>query len=309
MRPSAAERATLTGWATGGEHGPAVALRAAIVLACADGASNSAVAERLGASVPTVRKWRGRFAERGLEGLLEGGRPGRPPRSPGPAGYDTSLAGAGQLWEAVAARLREAILAGALPAGTSLVETELAERFGTSRGPVREAIRELTHEGLVVELSRRAAVVSTPTGRDLTEVYEARRGLELVAAEAAITRAPDDVFDGLDGHLDAFERTWARDEPYLAGAEHDIAFHRALVALADNGRITSIYEQLLSQTAVLLHTFAAGNPRLRDGMRRAAHRDIVAALRARDVEAARTAIDAHYRYGFDRLHGSPADRG
>lgn len=306
MRPSARERATLRRWAAGSDDGPAVALRAAIVLACADGGSNSAVADRLGVSVPTVRKWRGRFAERGLDGLRAGGRPGRPPRQPGPVAFDTSLAGGEQLWEAVAARLREAILSGTLPAGTSLVETDLAERFGTSRGPVREAIRELTHEGLVVELSRRAAVVSTPTGHDLTEVYEARRGLELVAAEAAIGLAADDAFDVLDEHLDAFERTWARDEPYLAGAEHDLAFHRALVALAANGRIASMYEQLLSQTAVLLHTAAAGNPRLREGMRRDAHRDIVAALRARDVDAARAAVDAHYRYALDRLHGSPA---
>jgi DNA-binding GntR family transcriptional regulator len=53
------------------------------------------------------------------------------------------------LWENVALRIREAILSGDLAPGAKLIETELADRFGTSRGPIREAIRELAREGLV----------------------------------------------------------------------------------------------------------------------------------------------------------------
>ena len=84
--------------------------------------------------------------------------------------------------------MRTAILDGTLPSGTKLVESELADRFGTSRGPVREAIRELAREGLVAELPRRGTVVSTLTARDLAEVYAVREGLELTASKAVIDR-------------------------------------------------------------------------------------------------------------------------
>ena len=82
-----------------------------------------------------------------------------------------------KLWEAVLQRLRNAILSGELGPGTKLIETDLAERFGTSRRPVRQAIRELMGEGLIVELPRRGTVVSTMTTRDLAEVYAIREAL------------------------------------------------------------------------------------------------------------------------------------
>ena len=84
------------------------------------------------------------------------------------------------LWESIAEFLRAAILSGELEPGSKLIETELAERFGTSRGPIREAIRELAREGLVTELPRRGTLVSTLTAHDLSEVYAVRQALEVV---------------------------------------------------------------------------------------------------------------------------------
>ena len=77
-----------------------------------------------------------------------------------------------QLWEAVADQLRDEILEGRLAAGSRLVETELADRFGVSRGPVRDALRELARAGLAVDLPRRGTFVSSLTERDLLEVYD-----------------------------------------------------------------------------------------------------------------------------------------
>src|SRR5439155_2242489 len=108
-----------------------------------------------------------------------------------------------QLWEAVLERMRTAILAGDLAPGSKLVETELAERFGTSRGPVREAIRELAREGLVVELPRRGTVVTTLTARDLAEVYAVREALEVAASRSVIASAGDGELRGLERHLAA----------------------------------------------------------------------------------------------------------
>lgn len=72
------ERETLERWARRRRSGAGLAQRSRIVLACAQGKSNSAVATQVGVSVPTVRRWRGRFAERRLDGLLDEPRPGRP---------------------------------------------------------------------------------------------------------------------------------------------------------------------------------------------------------------------------------------
>ena len=203
------------------------------------------------------------------------------------------------LWETVLEKLREAILSGELGAGTKLVEVELAERLGTSRGPVREAIRELVREGLVVELVRRGNVVSTLTAHDLAEVYGVREALEIAASKLAVERADDAALAELRRHLEAFERGAGAD--YLANSAHDLAFHRTLVGLAGNHRMSAIYDQMLTQTAHLLRTAAEANPTLQTTIRPSAHRDILDAIAARDADRAREAIEAHYRYAEERL--------
>ncbi|HEY7381386.1 MAG TPA: GntR family transcriptional regulator [Gaiella sp.] len=202
------------------------------------------------------------------------------------------------LWESVLERLRAAILAGELRPGEKLVEADLAERLGTSRGPIREAVRELVREGLVVEFPRRGNVVSTLTARDLAEVYAVREALEVAVARLVGDKVGEDALAELESLLDEFE-LGAGD--YLANSVHDLAFHRALVALAGNSRMTAINEQMLRQTAHLLRSAAEATPALQTPIRPAAHRDIVAALRARDPDAARAAIAAHYRYAEERL--------
>lgn len=211
------------------------------------------------------------------------------------------------LWETVLARLREAILSGDLPAGSKLVEADLAERFATSRGPIREAVRELAREGLVVEFERRGNVVSTLDARDLNEVYAVREALEVGAAGLLIDRADPPALERLEGHLQAFEQGAEGDS--VASSVHDLAFHRELVALAGNARMAAINEQMLIQTAHLLRIAAEGRPTLRSAMRPSAHRAILDALRERDLARMREAIAEHYRYAEERLFPalSPAE--
>jgi DNA-binding GntR family transcriptional regulator len=212
------------------------------------------------------------------------------------------------LWEDVAERMRAAILSGGLAPGSKLIETELAERFGTSRGPIREAIRELAREGLVTELPRRGTLVSTLTAHDLSEVYAVRQALEVAASRIVIARAGDDELRALEAHLVALESP-PPGAGYLDQAVHDLAFHRALVALARNERMAVMYEQMLTQTMLLLRTAALENPALRTDLRRAAHRDILRALLDRDEAAARAALEAHYRYAEERLFPGVTVRG
>jgi DNA-binding GntR family transcriptional regulator len=212
------------------------------------------------------------------------------------------------LWENIAERLRSAILSGELEPGAKLIETNLAERFGTSRGPIREAIRELAREGLVTELPRRGTLVSTLTAHDLSEVYAVRQALEVAAGRVVIARAADDELRALETHPSALESA-PPGAGYLDQAVHDLAFHRGLVALARNERMSTMYEQMLTQTMLLLRTAALENPALRTDLRRAAHRDILRALLDRDESAARAAIEAHYRYAEERLFPGVTVRG
>jgi DNA-binding GntR family transcriptional regulator len=218
------------------------------------------------------------------------------------------LAAPSALWENIADLIRAAILSGELEPGSKLIETELAERFGTSRGPIREAIRELAREGLVTELPRRGSLVSTLTAHDLSEVYAVRQALEVAASRVVIARARDDELHALETHLEALESP-PPGAGYLDQAVHDLAFHRSLVALARNERMATMYEQMLTQTMLLLRTASLENPALRTDLRRAAHRDILQALIDRDEAAARAALEAHYRYAEERLFPGVTVRG
>jgi DNA-binding GntR family transcriptional regulator len=201
----------------------------------------------------------------------------------------------------VADALREAIVSGGIAAGANLVEADLADRFAVSRGPVRDALRELAREGLVVDVPRRGTVVSTLTQTDLQEVYSVREALEIAAAQWAIERAPEAGIAGLEGRLVSMEAAWARGAEYSESLAEDLAFHRELVALSANGRIIPFYEQMLSQTQLLARTAAQSHPTLRQGMDPSAHRDIYAALLDRDLARARVAIASHYVYAQERL--------
>ncbi|MFO1539177.1 MAG: GntR family transcriptional regulator [Chloroflexota bacterium] len=218
-------------------------------------------------------------------------RPRKPRIDLGPAAAPVAH---GELWEGIADSLRGMILAGAIPAGAPLVEGDLAARFGVSRGPVRDALRELAREGLVADLPRRGTVVSTLTFADLREVYEVREALEVAAAELAVTRAGADDLAALAAAADAMEAAWAAGVDYPESLALDLAFHRSLVGLAGNGRLAAAYAQMAAQTRLLAVGAADVNLRLRRALRPSAHRDISAALAARDAAAVRAAVVAHY---------------
>jgi DNA-binding GntR family transcriptional regulator len=206
-----------------------------------------------------------------------------------------------ELWAHVAGNLRKAILAGGIPAGSSLVEADLAERFAVSRGPIREALRELAREGLVINLPRRGSVVSTLDFNDLREVYSVREGLEIVAARGVVERASDAELAGLAEPVARMEQAWDLGAEYAESLEADLGFHRRLVSLSGNQRLITAYEQMLSQTELLVRTAVVANPTMSLALRRSAHRDILDALMARDRDRAREALDEHYVYAEERL--------
>jgi DNA-binding GntR family transcriptional regulator len=205
-----------------------------------------------------------------------------------------------QLWEAVADEVRQRILRGDLEPGTKLGETELAEEFGVSRGPVREALRELAREGLAVDLPRRGTFVTKPTAADLEELYVLREALEVAAARLTIAKGHDKDLRLLLQKSLAVEKAYA--QPDLIKAwEVDLDFHKAVVALAGNKRMVRMYEQLATQSLMLTRASLPDNPLLGRVPPHTVHRDTAEAIIQRDEGLAERAIKAHYRYSENRL--------
>src|SRR5262249_50197953 len=151
------------------------------------------------------------------------------------------------IWEVVLERLRGEILSGELPAGRKFVESDIADRFGVSRGTVREALRALDREVLVIDLPRRGTVACTITPADLMEVYAVREALEIQAVRDGIAIATDSELADLRRIHDVMAGAWAGDDWNFALNAHK-DFHRQISLLAHNKRLTNVHDVMAHQT-------------------------------------------------------------
>ncbi len=142
--------------------------------------------------------------------------------------------------------LRKAILTGELKPGERLMEIHLANRLGVSRTPIREAIRKLELEGLVIMIPRRGAEVAQITEKSLKDVLEVRRALDALCAELACDRISDEGKENLRQACGAFERaTVTGDATTIAAA--DVAFHDIIVQATGNARLIQLINNLSEQ--------------------------------------------------------------
>lgn len=139
--------------------------------------------------------------------------------------------------------LRQGILDGTFPPGSKLVETWLAEQMQLSRGTVRAALRELTHEGLVRAIPYTGWEVAELTIRDAQELCVVRSALEALAARlAAVAISPETaerVRQAYDRLADAARRRNRRQ-----CVEADLALHRTILEIAGNAQLIFLYEQI-----------------------------------------------------------------
>ena len=203
------------------------------------------------------------------------------------------------LWEQVVVRLRREISSGALAPGTRLIETDLADRFGVSRGPIREALRELVRSGLVVERPRQGMFVSTPTETDLDEIMAVRQALECAAAERVVSTARAEEIAGLRDLARAMATAYSIPEP-VAALAIDLEFHRQLFLLSGNSRMLRIHDDLTAQFMVVARDGVTLREVYPDS---SLHDEIVDAMEAGDAVRAVAAIRAHYEWTEDRMFG------
>ena len=142
--------------------------------------------------------------------------------------------------------LRQAILKGELKPGERLMEIALAQKLGVSRTPIREALRKLELEGLVVMIPRRGAQVANITEKDLNDVLEVRVALESMAIQKACSRITEEGLESLDAAEKKFERTIAEGD-LVSLAEADEAFHEIIYQASGNLRLNQVVSNLREQ--------------------------------------------------------------
>ena len=147
--------------------------------------------------------------------------------------------------------LRARIIAGTLAPGSRILEIELAEELGISRGTLRAALQQLGHEGLVVQKRFRSTSVASLTARDAYEVYTLRNTLEAMAT-GEVARAPDGSASAvLAAAIAAMRGAVARGDR-AAVVEADYAFHRCIFTLAGHSRLQAAYDLIEAQTRLFL---------------------------------------------------------
>ncbi len=139
--------------------------------------------------------------------------------------------------------LRQAILKGELQPGERLMEMKLAERLGVSRTPVREAIRKLELEGLVVMIPRKGAAVANITEKDTKDVLEVRRTLEMFAVEVACDRITPEQLQELKESAKDFE-DFKGSADLIRIAETDMKFHEIIYEATQNERLVQMLNNL-----------------------------------------------------------------
>ena len=170
------------------------------------------------------------------------------------------------------------------------MEIQLAEEMGVSRTPVREAIRKLELEGFVVMIPRRGTYVADISIKDITEVYEIRTALDVLAAGLAAERISDEELEAMqrllveigqhieEGNLDKIVET-------------DSAFHDILYQASRNERLVNIISNLREQITTLRGRSMHYPGRLINTLEE--HKAIVDSMAQRDVEKAQKAVREH----------------
>ncbi|MHC6178091.1 GntR family transcriptional regulator [Glutamicibacter endophyticus] len=207
---------------------------------------------------------------------------------------------AAPLREQVRDTIRQRIFDGYYAPGTRLIERDLAAEFSVSRLPVREALRMLRQEGLVVEKATRGSLVASLTEKDVRDLFDLRGALEVLACRLAAERATATQLEDLSELLDAADALLAagrRDKAQRTNNE----FHDRVIDIADNdllraalapltGRLHWLFRhvddlaELIGEHRRLLAAIASGEP------------DTAAAESARHI--------AKYRAQFPELHAT-----
>ncbi len=203
------------------------------------------------------------------------------------------------------ADLSHLILSGDLPPGAKLSEPDLAARFGTSRAPLREALRRLAERKLVTHIAHQGARVIRLTPARITEIYQIREALEGVAAREAALRMSDAAIAELRALLDLHAGRVSASDRYFQGTEDD-DFHFRIIHACGNEMLTAL---LLDEYYLLIRLLRRQIHHPAGVAQRALieHRRILDAIADRAPDLAETMMRRHIAAAFTRLRAGLPD--
>jgi DNA-binding GntR family transcriptional regulator len=185
--------------------------------------------------------------------------------------------------------LIERILSGRLAPGDRIIETRVAQEIGVSQAPVREALRDLELFGFIESSPFRGAVVRKISVEELVQIYPIRAALEGVAARSAAARIDEAGLKRLEAALARLRKAAASGDRRTA-VEADFAFHLIVVEASGNNLLRQFWERMRLATTTFL-TVSKSAHSLGEIADR--HSPVLAALRARDPDAAEYAMRRH----------------
>jgi DNA-binding GntR family transcriptional regulator len=197
------------------------------------------------------------------------------------------------LYQEVAELLRQRIFDRELTPGSWIDELKLAEEYGISRTPLREALKVLAAEGLVTMKVRRGAYVTEVSERDLTDVYHLLSLLESDAASVVACQATDAQLKDLQTLHRELEKAVGNREKFFQINER---FHMRLLEIADNRWRDQMVADLRKVMKLNRHNSLLKSGRIEESL--AEHQAIMQALQARDVSAATLAMQTHFNNGL-----------
>lgn len=210
----------------------------------------------------------------------------------------------------VYAELRRRLMSGAFLPGERLREEHIAADLAVSRTPVRSAIERLIDDGLVSREERRGAVVLGWLDRDINEAFELRLLLEPYAARVAANRASEAQIEALaEINASMLRAVLSDDEDHVAQVQHyNNRFHHALLAAAQSARVRSLVDSLLDMPIIIGSFYFYSRDDMLSSVEQ--HKQIIAALRARDPDYAESAMRLHLTatHRLFRNQRSPAEK-
>jgi DNA-binding GntR family transcriptional regulator len=202
------------------------------------------------------------------------------------------------LRESVTDSVRQAILGGTLPPGSQINQVEVAGKLRVSRGPLREALRQLEEEGLVLNLPNKGTFVTEITTGDIEEVYGIRALLENFAVRCAVERATEDELGELSDIVDEMHKA-AEMADVARLRTLDLQFHLTVCKAAHHQLLLQLWKsiELRVRRVLALRHGIYKDPREIVG----GHPDILCAIQARDIARATALTDTHVRDACERL--------
>lgn len=201
------------------------------------------------------------------------------------------------LREKIVETVRQAIINGHLPPGTRVAEPELADKFGISRTPIREAFRQLESEGFITVVPRKGAVVASFSEKDISDFYDIKMVLEGYAARCAARRLTEKDIARMEAVNRQMETAAAKKDIRKVFSLHN-EFHDVFLAASGNEKLKALVDNMVMQFQ-RFRILLSMPGRIEGSIRQ--HWEIIEAFRKKNAALAASLVEKNAVYGKEIL--------